>query len=231
MRLRPIALVAASVAMVSVVSGCGAGNPGLAVEGSGVRVDLANVDQITQSYCSAYEKAQQAQGQTQAIPMSYLRQYVAGQLAQRAVADAVAAQYDVQPTGYYDSWVAQNITAQTETMPEDQADAVVQVFAAEPYLQAVEYAVGAKTLAEQGQPATDPKAQLAAGQKAVTAWVADHPLKADPRLGIGFNGLTAAPVDTSVTVPWSPLARSATDTSATADLKWAADLPADQRCG
>lgn len=217
-RIRMIALASASIFLLT---GCGAVpgfNPGVAARVGDDTVSMDRVDDVTSAYCRAAE-AQFQEGQV--LAQHYLRGQVAGALALRVAADQFAAEQGVTASEDYDRAVAQ-AEEQLSKLPEDQAQALVDVQGVPIYVQAVEKSVGEQQ-GETGDAATK------AGEKAFLAWLAEQDIDLDPRFGVSIDKGATAVADTS-------LSYGLGDTSTKADAdqpdtEYAALLPDSQRCG
>ena len=225
MRLRPLALLGLAASTV-VLSGCGTVHPGAAVTVGDSTVSLRTVDQTTQLYCQAYlDKIDQA---GQVIPMRYMRQFVAASYAQRELGRQLAAYYGVDTTPEYGKFVA-SARQQFASKPTDVQDAAVTVESGDPYLQSIQLAVGAKLLEQEGHPTSDSKKQLARGKVATHDYLIDHPMTADPVLGMSFvdGDYQSDDADTSFA-----LSKTATSGKAdTPDAAYTNALPSSQKCG
>lgn len=217
-RIRMIALASASIFLLT---GCGAVpgfNPGVAARVGDDTVSMDRVDDVTGAYCRAAE-AQFQDGQV--LAQHYLRGQVAGALALRVAADQFAAEQGVTASADYDRAVAQ-AEEQLSKLPDDQAQALVDVQGVPIYVQAVEKSVGEQQ-GETGDAATK------AGEKAFLSWLAEQDIDLDPRFGVSIDKGTTAAADTSLSY-----ALGDTSTQANADqpdTAYAALLPDSQRCG
>ncbi|NYD43056.1 hypothetical protein [Nocardioides panaciterrulae] len=212
------------------LSGCGvagtAFHPGVAAQVDGDTITVSKVDDVAHSYCDAIVK--QLQAQNQALPLSYLRGGVAGELTLRAAAEQFAHKYGVGPGDQYQRKVTQLQTA-TSTLPQDQVDAVVEIESAGTYISGVQQAVGEKLLQQQGTAQPSLSAASKAGAKAFVAWLDQQDVDINPQFGVELKNGQAVPTDTSVSYPLSDAAKQGT--AQTPDQTYAAGLPASHRCG
>lgn len=228
---RPVSgLAAVSVLLLSgALSGCGVAgtsfHPGVAAQVGDATVTTARVDSLASTYCSAVEDKLKAQ--SQALPNSYFRAGLAGQLALVSVAEQLADQYDVEPGAAYAQKVAQ-LRAATASLPKDQQDAVVEIESAPAYLAGVQQAIGERLQSSQGTTG-DAAAQTKAGQRVFDAWFTDHDVTIDPQYGVEIKDGRAVPTDTSVSYPVGSAATSGA--APQPDPSYAASLPDSQRCG
>jgi len=219
-----------SLLLVGGLSGCGVAgtefHPGVAAQVDGSRISVSKVDDVAGSYCDAIES--QLQGQRQALPLSYLRSGVAGELALRAAAEQFAAEHQVSAGTLYDQKVSQ-LQSATSTLPADQVSAVIEIESAADYISGVERAVGEQQLRQQGTSQPDPTAAQKAGKQAFVSWLGQQDVQFDPQFGVEIKGDQAVPVDTSVSFALSEPAKQGT--AQTPDQSYAAGLPASNRCG
>jgi uncharacterized protein YceK len=191
-RRRPASVLAVVLAAGLLLSGCGSSvgiHPGAAATVGGETVSMSTIDKTTKSFCTAYVKQSQTQHQQASgpLPMGTFRSYVASSLAQRALGRQLADAYGVQPAAGYQSQVAQYQSALASS-PADERDAVVEVAAAQAYLQNVQVAIGQRLTGNTGSSDSDVKAQLQRGEVATQDWLNDHDVAIDPVFGIDVDG-------------------------------------------
>src|SRR5206468_6400242 len=110
-------------------------HPGSAAVIGDDTIAMDKVDSTATLYCRAYLPQLQQQGQK--VPMRYLRQFVAGSLAERDLAKQLADAYAVQPSSQYATQQAQ-VAQQFASAAPDLKAAVLEVEGGGPYLQDVQ---------------------------------------------------------------------------------------------
>lgn len=216
------------------LTGCGSSigiHPGSAAVIGGDSVSLDKIDSTSTLYCKAYVTSQQqasAQQQSGPVPMGLFRSFVAGSLAKRLLGEQLAEQYDVQPASGYQSQVSQ-ITSALASAPADQRNAVIDVAAADAYLQNVQVAIGQKLTGNEGQSNADVKAALQRGQVATQDWLGDHDAFIDPVFSISVDGGKFSRQQDQTSYALSTFA--AQGSKQQPDQDYTAALPAAQRCG
>jgi hypothetical protein len=186
-------MVAVLAAAGLLLSGCGSSlgiHPGAAASVGGQTVSMHTIDDTTKSFCIAYVKqAQQSQqgAGSGPLPMSTFRSYVASSLAQRLLGRELADQYSVQPAADYQRQVDQYQQALASS-PAEERDAVVQVAAAQAYLQNVQISIGQQLTGDTGTDDAAVKAQLQRGEVATQDWLNDHDVSIDPVFGVAVDG-------------------------------------------
>jgi hypothetical protein len=227
---RPVQVVVASLLLAGGLSGCGAAgtslHPGVAAQVGDDTISAREVNSVASNYCASIEK--QLNDNKQVLPQSYLRGGVAGQLTLVEAARQLASEEGVEPGTDYTRKVS-DLRDAVADLPEEQADAVVEIESSSTYLTSVLDAVGRKQLAASGAKDTGTEAAGAAGQKALTAWIDDHDVQIDPEYGVEIENGKAVPVDGSVSFAVGDAARKGT--AATPDQQYAASLPDSHRCG
>lgn len=187
-RSRVVAVVAVAGLLLT---GCGSSlgiHPGAAATVGDQTVSMKTIDDTTKSFCAAYVKqSQQSQQASGALPMGTFRSYVASSLSKRLLGGELADQYDVRPASGYQQQVGQYQQALASS-PADERDAVVQVAAADAYLQNVQIAIGQLLTGNTGATNSDVKAQLQRGQVATQDWLNGHQVDIDPVFGIAVDG-------------------------------------------
>jgi hypothetical protein len=192
-RHRRAPVVAALAAAGLLLTGCGSSlgiHPGAAATVGGQTVSMHTIDDTTKSFCTAYVKqAQQSQQGSGSgpLPMGTFRSYVASSLSQRLLGRELADQYSVQPASDYQRQVDQYQQALASS-PAAERDAVVQVAAAQAYLQNVQISIGQLLTGNTGTSDSDLKAQLQRGEVATQDWLNDHDVSIDPVFGIAVDG-------------------------------------------
>jgi hypothetical protein len=137
--------------------------------------------------------------------MGSFRSYVAASLSKRLLGKELAAEYDVQPAPGYQKAVSQYQQALTSA-PSDQQDAVVEVAAADAYLQNIQVAIGEQLTGNRSQANADVKANLQRGEVATQEWLDDNEAHIDPVFGLTVDGGRFSPQRDQTSYPLSPLA-------------------------
>jgi hypothetical protein len=231
---RPVArsVSVAGLAFVGLLlSGCGGSlgiHPGSAAVIGDDTISMDKINSTATLYCRAYLPQLQQQGQK--VPMRYLRQFVAGSLAERDLGQQLADEYAVQPTSDYAAQQAQ-VAQQFASAASDVKSAVLDVEGGAPYLQSVQVAVGHKLLGESGSPTTVDKVALQRGQVATQDWLRSHPASIDPVFGTKVAGgaFSSAYDQTSYAV--SALAAAGVASVNQPQSSYTAALPPSQVCG
>lgn len=206
-----------------VLTGCGAVQPGTAVEVGDESITLSRVDEVAADFCQAIEPQLDAQPQT--IPNSYLRGGIAGTLALRSVADQVAAEYGVEVDSDRYQQALSQLRTNVAPVPEDYRDSVIEVESAPPYVEAVQAAVGEVELDGQG----GYEEQVAAGAEVFTTWIAENGIEFDPALNTEIKDGAISTADGSVSFAVSESAKAGLAEEPNPAL--ARQLPDAHRCG
>lgn len=205
------------------LTGCGALQPGVAVEVGDETISLDRVDQAAADFCAAVEPQLETKAET--IPHGFLRSAVAGTLALRSVADQVAADYGVEPDSDQYLQTMADLRQGVQAVPEDLRDTVLEVESAPPYVEAVQAAVGEVVLDGEGKY----EDFVAAGADEFETWIAENDVEFDPALDTAIKDGVPDSADGSLSFAVSETARNGQATepnSMTARL-----LPESQRCG
>ena len=228
-RVRVSALAAGAVLTLA-LTGCGVSGtgfqPGVAADVNGTAVSTDHVDQLVVDYCEAIKSVLGEDNNV--VPLSFFRSGVAGQLALVSAAEQMADDYGVEPTADYDKAVA-DIESQTTELTEGQREAVVEIESGSTYINAVEAAVGAQLLLEEGVAEPGPDASVQRGVEAFSEWLADHEIELNPEYGIELDGAAINTLDQQLSVAVGDTAKAGL--AETPDPAYAASLPQNQRCG
>jgi len=227
---RPVPVVVASLLLAGGLSGCGVGGtsfrPGVAAQVGDHTISSREVNSIASHYCTSIET--QLTDNHQVIPQGYLRGGVVGQLALVDAARQLAEQEGVEPGPDYTRKVA-DLRGAVADLPEDEADAVVEIESSSAYLTSVLRAVGEKVLRERGAQDTGAEAAGRAGQQALASWIDEHGVEIDPQYGVEIVHGQAVPADGSVSYAVGEAARQGN--ASRPDPTYAASLPDAHRCG
>jgi hypothetical protein len=218
--------VAGLFVVVAALAGCGDLNPGVGVKAGDETVSVRDVDDTTADYCEAITT--QLKANQQIVPLRYFRGGIAGVLAQRSVAEQLAAEYDVEPGELYDQKVSQ-LTTSVRTLDADIRDAVVTVESAGTYIEGVEAAVGEVLLTEEGTTGAQYSDQVARGKQAYEEWISDNGVSFNPQFGVALVKGNLEPVDTSVSVAVGANAKAGG--AEQPDPEYAKSLPSPHTCG
>lgn len=236
---RSVRALAAGLGSALLLSACGAGapQPGQAAVVGDQPIPLAEVDGVSDSFCSALVEVGQI---TEPVPMKNVRAVVVQAMVTNSIFLQLGEEYGVEPSGAVQAQIDQIAQSLSEGDVKD-VDAVAEVASTGALATDVLPAVGAAALSREGIDGATPEDAMAKGQELVNQWVLDHEIDIDPRFGIrvGKDGVVE-PVDQSLSMAVSPLAwGNAAETEARGDLptedqldpaQAAADLPAGQLC-
>jgi hypothetical protein len=234
-RARALAgLAAAGLAL----TGCGSSlgvHPGSAAVIGDETVSMSTIDHTTTLFCQVYVTQQQTQPAAQQsgpVPMGLFRNYTATSLAQRAVGQQLADEYDVQPASGYQQQLSQ-FQQQLADSPADERDAAIAVAGAAAYLQNVQVAVGQKLTGNTGSSDADLQAALARGRVATQDWLDDHDAFIDPVFGISVAGGAFTTKKDQTSYPLSKLAVAGAKINGqqAPDDSYTSALPPAQVCG
>jgi hypothetical protein len=233
---RPLVLTGLALTGL-VLTGCGSSlgiHPGAAAVVGDRSVSMSKIDDTATLFCRAYvaQSQQSQQGQSGPLPMGSFRSYAAASLSKRLLGQELADQYAVQPAAGYQAQVSQYEQALASS-PADQRDAVVQVAAADAYLQNVQIAIGQQLTGNEGQSSADLKAALARGKVATQDWLNDHDAFIDPVFGVSVADGAFTPQREQTSYPLSALASGGAQISSqqAPPDSYTSALPAAQRCG
>ena len=205
------------------LSGCGAVQPGTAVEVGDETISVARVDEVSTDFCAAIEP--QLEGQAETIPHSYLRGGIAGTLALRSVSDQIAEEYAVAADSDQYLKSLSDLRQGVAAVPEELRDSVIEVESAPAYVEAVQAAVGEVVLDGDGTY----EDYVAAGTEEFEAWIAENGVEFDPALNTVIKDGTISTADRSLSYAVSDTARSGL--AEEPDSVAARRLTAAQRCG
>lgn len=229
---RPAGVVGLALAGLA-LTGCGPSlgiHPGSAVVVADSTLSMSHIDSTSSLYCTAYIPTIQEQSQGAAIPMRFIRQFVAASLSERLIGEHLAQQYDVEPAKGYAQNQAQ-LSQQFASAPQDQLDAVLDVEGGDPYLQNVQVAVGQQLTGNSGEASADLKAAQQRGVVATQDWLKDHTVEVDPVFGVTFDDGQVKLVRDQTSYPVSALAVSGSKSGAQPDASYAGALTPSQLCG
>lgn len=218
---KSLGVVAALAALA--LTGCGALQPGVAVEVGDETVSLERVDEVTADFCSAVEPQLESQAET--IPHGFFRSGIAGTLALRSVADQLAEEYGVEAGSDQYLQAMADLRQGVQAVPEELRDSVIEVESAPPYVEAVQAAVGEAVLDGEGEYADF----VAAGTDEFETWIAENGVEFDPSLDTVVKDGAIDTQDGSVSFAVSELAKNGQAEEPNSVL--ARQLPQSQRCG
>jgi hypothetical protein len=208
---------------VLALTGCGAVQPGTAVEVGDETISTSRVDEVTAAFCTAIEPQLEQQAQT--IPNGYFRGGVAATLALRSVADQIAADRGVEADSEQYVTALRELRRSVAGLPEDVRDSVIEVNAASAYVEAVQAGVGEQELEGDGEY----QDFVEAGAEVFTSWIAENDVEFDPALNTTIEGGTIATRDESLSFAVSDVARAGMEEQPNAMM--ARQLPETHRCG
>jgi hypothetical protein len=228
---RPTALAGLAVVGLALTGCASLGiHPGSAVVVNDRTESMQHIDSTSSLYCKAYLPTIQQRSSGGAIPMRYIRQFVAASLTERLIGQELAEQYGVKPASGYEQSQTQ-VQQHFSNLPEDQLNAVLDVEGGDPYLQNVQVAVGQQLTGNSGEANSDLKAAQQRGQVATQDWLNDHTVAVDPALGVAITDGKVQGVRDQTSYPVSALAVSGAQNSSQPDPSYTAALSPSQLCG
>lgn len=225
---RPSRVAIAAAAVAFLLSGCSGAqqpgiNPGVAARVGDQTITLDEVNQQSDEICQAVKD-----DLSDPLPMSLARyQILTGQIG-RAIADQIAASYDVKPGADYANAVAAAKT-QVATYPEHLQDTLVEVSTSQDYVQSILDAASRKALADEG--VSDPTEDEVTdrSQDLFATWPDDNRLEIDPRFGFTLDEGAFVQDETGLSYAVSDIAKAGQKSQP--DAAVTAQLPSSQRCG
>lgn len=208
---------------VLALTGCGAVQPGTAVEVGDESISTARIDEVAGDFCTAITPQLDQQAQT--IPNGYFRGGIAGTLALRSVADQVASEYGVEADSEQYLTALRDLRTNVATIPEDVRDSVIEVESTTPYVEAVQAAVGEVVLEGDGEY----EEFVNAGGDVFASWIAEHDVEFDPSLNTTITDGAITTRDESLSFAVSEGAKAGLEEQPNAVL--ARELPESHRCG
>lgn len=216
-------LGAVAVLAALTLTGCGALQPGAAVEVGDESISLEQVDQIAGDFCSAVEPQLETEAET--IPHGFFRSGIAGTLALRSVADQLADDYGVEADSDQYLQALAELRQGVQAVPEEYRESVIEVESAPQYVEAVQAAVGEVVLDGEGEYADF----LAAGTDEFETWIAENGVEFDPALDTTIKDGVIGPEDGALSFAVSE--RAVNGQAEEPNSVTARQLPASQRCG
>ncbi len=217
----PLGVVTALAALI--LSGCGALQPGAAVEVGDETISHDRVDEVAGDFCSAIEPQLEAQAET--IPNSFLRGGIAGTLGLRSAADQIADDYGVDPESDQYLEALAGIRDGVAEVPEELQESVIEVESAPAYVEAVQAAVGEVILDGDGEY----EDFVAAGTDEYETWLAENGIEFDPALNTVVKDGVIETEDGGVSFAVSELAKNGLAEQPNSVI--ARQMPATHRCG
>ena len=205
------------------LTGCGAIQPGTAVEVGDETISLARVDEVSTDFCAAVEP--QLEGQADTLRHAYFRGGIAGTLALRSVADQISAEYGVTADSDQYLQALTELRQGVAAVPEELRDSVIEVESAPDYVEAVQAAVGEVVLDGDGEY----EEFVAAGSEEFEAWIAENGVEFDPSLNTVIKDGTISTADQSLSFAVSDTAKAGL--AEEPDAVAARELTDSQRCG
>ncbi len=192
------------VLSVVLLTGCGVAgtefHPGVAAEVGDQTITSRHLDQVTHDYCAGFEKINKGSPQAQdPVPLRYVTNQFATILVNRAAAEQLADQYDVEPSSTSKAALT-TIEPEIADLSEDQKDAFREIIGADSYSGDVLTQIGEISLEDQGTTDATPDDQSAEGQKLLTAWLADHDVEVNPRYAVDLDATGQVDTDLSYAV-------------------------------
>ena len=216
-------LGAVAVLATLTLTGCGALQPGAAVEVGDETISVSRIDQVAADFCSAIEPQLEAEAET--IPHGFFRSGIAGTLALRSASEQLADEFGVEADSDQYLQAMAELRQGIQAVPEDYRESVIEVESAPQYVEAVQAAVGEVLLDGEGEYADF----VAAGAEEFETWLAENDVEFDPTLNTTIKDGVIGPEDGALSFAVSELAvngQAEEPNAVTARL-----LPATQRCG
>ncbi len=205
------------------LTGCGALQPGAAVEVGDETIPVSRIDEVARDFCSAIEPQLESQAET--IPLSFFRDGIAGTLALRSVADQLAADYGVEADSDRYRQALADLRANVAAVPEEYRDSVVEVESAPAYVEEIQAKVGEIVLDGDGEL----EDFVAAGTDEFETWIAENGVEFDPVLNTVIKDGAIESRDNAVSFAVSEKATNGM--AEEPNSVTARQLPATLRCG
>lgn len=217
--------VAAPLATLALLTGCGELSPGTASVVDGHRITVSDVDDLVKAQCTGAERAS-AGGQDATMPLTQVRQRSLGLLIDSELNRQFAQARHLTPDPKFVNGFFSQFQSGIEPLPESARTELTKVFRDWARGRAILVAAGSRAT---GQPA-DPNNYnqlMKVGFQEREKWLRGVKIVTDPRYGPGKDGFPAG--NGSVSRPVSDYARKAS--ASQADPSWVNSLPASQKCG
>lgn len=210
-------------AVVVLLSGCGAMQPGVAAQVGEDTISVDQVDDLTTSLCAVLEDLPEGDPNTPAaVSGEKARNNAMQSLILRSIADQMAGDYGVRSGSDFKAQV-DRVRLQFGSIDDAKVEAALPAYTSVAYFIDIMRQVGDTTQAG----LTDDQA-LAAGVKLAQQWESDNGIETNPLFGSFSIG------DQEIKSERSDLAFAASDTAKQAEQgsdDYAAALPDSQRCG
>jgi len=169
------------------VTGCGQEAPGVAASVDGDQITMDQVDSYAGAVCTYNQATAEVSGQPeQAVTGEELRGFAVDLLVQQALIERVAEEQGVRVP---EAAAAQEIDPQTEeviaSMPDADGEVIREIVSTSQRNAALQQAIGARLLADQGGSTDEQRAQQVAANEIAKA-EADADIDVDPRLGEAY---------------------------------------------
>lgn len=205
------------------LTGCGALQPGVAVEVGDETIPVSRIDEVASDFCAAVEPQLESQAET--IPLSFFRDGIAGTLALRSVADQLAGDYGVEADSDQYLQAVADVRANVAAVAGEYRDSVLEVESAPAYVEAVQAAVGEIVLDGDGEY----QDFVSAGSREFETWIAENGVEFDPALSTAIKDGVVDTQDGAVSFAVSEKAKNGQ--SQEPNSVTARQLPATLRCG
>jgi hypothetical protein len=219
-------------AVVALLAGCGALNPGVAARLGEDSVSVRDIDETAVLLCEAVEP--QLKGDTQQLAMGLPRRVSLQSWIDRTIGEQAAQEYDVTAGSEFEASLAE-LERSVAALDAGPRAAYIDALSAQAYRTAVLTEVARVQLSDEGvaDPTTEQVAERA--NSIYATWPDTHELEIDPRFGVRFDDGVApntgalVDVDTGISVAVSPRAKAGA--AAQLDAAYIAALADSQRCG
>ncbi|GAB2780986.1 hypothetical protein GCM10027020_38150 [Nocardioides salsibiostraticola] len=228
--IRRTSVVVAALTVTLGLSGCAVTGtnfqPGVAGEVGDRTVTTENVNTVTTDFCAAFVASGQTEGQQ--FPLGLVRRSIATQLVLKAAAEQLAEDFGIEAGPEYQQALSE-LTDATSDLTEDQQAAVLEFQGGDVYVTSIQAGVGARLLADEGQPTDDPEAAFLRGQEALFEVLRTQG-EINPVYDITITDLgQPEPGGADVSVPVGD--RALSGGLEQPDPAYVASLPESQRCG
>lgn len=224
-RGRAAKFTAAVALSVVALTGCSQLRPGAAAVVGDVEITNSQVDKLASALCATNGGAPTGQIPTKQMRATAVQVLVESQLNN---------QFGEQEGATYDQKALNDALEQNQVVIDSADEDFQEEFTAiiSDYVagQLMLITLGREALAQTGQTDVLDTVAIQAGVALRAEFVADHPVKLDPRYGTFVDG-AVNPVSGSLSVPVSGVAVDADDPNKASDPAWITSLPAFQKCG
>jgi hypothetical protein len=209
-------------AVVALLSGCGAAQPGVAAEVGQDTITVDEVDALTARLCAVQEEIPENPNVPDVVSGGTARNSAMQALILRSIADQMAADYGVEAGADFQGQV-DRLRLQLGTVDEDKLEAALPAYTSLAYFLDIMRQIGETT-----DNSLSGDAALTAGIERARTWEKDHGIETNPMFGSFSIG------EQEIESERSDLAFAVSESAKSADEGadgYAASLPESQRCG